>query len=637
MKSQFAHKTTCCFLLLAVFICNYTVAQIKTVVPANNINSINPSTTQSVDIAFNLNTLPANCKITACELQLTCEKPVIELSPQLNVLSADNRQIDNYALKPSQTFRGAVISLKISNAFLPSPGNTNYVLKLKLNHTIQTSASFFPATGRFEAEQGYAPRLIVSYTFDAAEKPLPVTDWASVYSNYQHTSQIPIAIKGAIPQNFEKTDIGGMGDLPQNLVLYRDHIYVVGDNGPSLYAVDLATLKATAISPTLSGDRTRSTPVIDPFGHFYHAAANNFAVTDLANNQYSGNKTASGRIANALTTGPDGSLYIPCDNSISAYTPFPQNTLTWDIYRSGKKSAIALNKAGTIAYVLIYNNGKTANLLALNANTGKVIKESQIALDDQPGEDEFLPTPVVDDNGYVYLANRVIGARHLYILNAGLTEFKQQIAGRVSMPAAMINDHLKITGMFYIKRDSLFKYDSDSLKLTHLLKVEGDSLQPMRSFLSDQRNGIYYTRLGNSAFYYKPATANTFSRADLGVNFEKNLVIGADGNLYTGTGGGIVVIRASSYSGDYELKTIGDDQNRNNLSFIGNGLTIQSGFTFSNYKYLKAINSIIIKNKVTLTKNADVLLKINKNGSCISFGNEFTVAKGAVLQIKTVN
>jgi hypothetical protein len=639
MKSLFASKASRYFLLFALFICHHASAQIKTVIPANNKDNIVPSTTDGVELTFNLNTLPANCEIKSCQLQLTCEVPMKDYSPQLIVSSATGKMITNRALKPLETTKETVISLAIGTAYLPSPGDTGYRLWLKLSHSIATSATFFSAKGTLGNRQGFAPRLVVTYNYKEGEKPSPVADWASLYSNYQHTSQTPVYMKGAAPRSFEKTEVGGMGKVMQNLVMYRDHIYIIGDNGPNVYSVDLTTLKTAVVSSALSGDKNNSTPVIDQFGHLYHAALNEFAVTDLNNNQYSGARQAAGNINNGLTAGPDGSLYVPCDNSISAYTPFPQNALIWDVYITSKKSAVTLNNAGTIAYVLTYNSGRAARLLAFSANTGKQIGNADITLDEEPGSDEFLPAPVVDDNGYVYIANRVIGARHLYILKEGLTQFKEQIAGRVSMPAAMIDDHLKIKGMYFIKDDALFKYDSDSLKATRLITVEENPQQPfsVRSFITDQSNGIYYSRVGEAAFYYKPAASNTFVKTEVpGVNFEKNLTIGVDGSLYTAVGNSLIAVKATSYRNSYKLTTPGEDQYRNNISFTGNYLTIQDEFIFSNYKYLKALIGITFLGKATLTKNAEVLIKVGKAGS-VSFGNNFTVNKGAVLQVKTSN
>ncbi|MEO7216117.1 hypothetical protein [Mucilaginibacter sp.] len=639
MKKASFYKTAIRVFLIALFTGNYAQAQIKTVIPANDVTqaSLSVSTGAFVQLDFNLSTLPANCKVTRCELQVTSERP-ISRAAQINVFNAGNQGIANWGLKPSNTSNGFVSVFAIREGNRPVPGNATFVLKLKLDHSEPIFADFYVPRGLFNKNQGYAPRLIITYEYDAATKPAAVTDWASTYANYQHTSQSPVALKGAIPSEFEKITIPfpNAGLVQQDITMYRDNIYAVSTTDNTLYSVGLSTYKTSVVSAALPGDKQVSNPAIDPSGRFYHVAASQFEATNLADNQITGLKNTNGNVKNAFTTGPDGSLYFCTDNGIFAYTPFPQNALMWDINLGGRKSAVTLNKEGSVAYVLSYEAPDSAKLIAIDANTGKEIKRANIDIDvSRLSDDSFLSTPMVDDNGYVYLANKILAPNKLYVFSPKLAGLKKNENGQMSAPAGMTVG-LATAGAYFIKDNMLFSYNpADAAnQTTFICNVQGGSV---RSLITDRSNNIYYALRGDGALYYKPSSADSFTKIDIGANFDKNLVMGVDGTLYTGTANGLIGLRPKTYNDDSRLMANETDENPNNLSFVGNKVRIQSNFTFSNYKYLRGITGITFEGKARLDKNADVLLKTGSTGDGVTFSNDFTVEKGATLQVKTGN
>jgi len=620
-------KKTITSILILLFAAHIAGAQIKTVIPAIGLSSLNVTNT-ATDIRFNLGTLPKGYVINSCTLQMVCGQNITG-AVGLRILSASNAPLFQTQLK--DTCRDTtILKLKIDISNLPLE-NGILTLKALIKSVDPVSIKFYPSTVNPSPKLGYSPQLIISYS-----AATPVTEWASMQANSRHTAQSPMKFGGFDVESFGVFSVKNIKAARQNMVIYQDRLYVLSPNEGtiSLYAVDPASLVATPMVNTLDAS-DQSAPVVDAYGRFYYSWSNKIGVIELANNYKRGNGeiTLRAKAANAMTIGADGSLYVPTDDNIAAYSPFPQNQLVWEYELGGKKSSVALSKDGTRAYFLSYNRGsKTEGLLtALDANNGTWIANAVIKLDDS-SSNVNLPTPVVDNLGYVYITNKLTKPTQLYIFKQNLSPVKTRIIGEnISMAAGFADRNRNIQETTFLNAGTIYRYSGIDDTTKSLSTVDVAEVQ---SLLTDEGNNMYI--ISGDKFMYKPLTGDNISLT-LPAKPDKSMVLGADGTLYTSAGENVIAIKPTRFkNGTYT--TDNDDSNADNITIRAQKIIVKDvndSFTFSNNKILIAPEALTFEPDVTLTNKANVLLKLGKSGSGAVFNNGFRVQQGASLTVKT--
>jgi hypothetical protein len=605
----------CLFAALLLF-CSNAFAQIKTVIPADKSGDatlvIGKST--SVNISFDMTTLPAGCIVKSCSLQFVCSAQV-EKSGLLLVFKNDGDKqtmIGNATIRSNYTDGNQIsIDIPAKPALYPEPGQT-YSITLRTGADKPVDAKLY-GTSVADKNQGFAPQLIVYYSLNKQTN----IEWAMSNANAQHTSQTYMGFRGANPKTYEihSLTIGKEGDIKPAPLIYKDAVLVVFGN--SLFSVSSTSFKVNKLTSGLHEAVDKTIPGIDGLGRFYYSSADYISVIELENKfNYTEEKIKTpSKVDNAITIGADNSLYVPMQSSINGYTPFPQSRLIWSVPMDGKKSALTLNKEGTIAYMV---SAQRLGLIAFNTSNGREISFQKITFD----MEGYPPVPVIDNGGNVYVCNKLFGATQLYVFKPQLVGLIKTISGNnICTPAVR-----SAGGIFFMKDGNLTSYDN--LAETVVIPFENNEVQ---SLIADNGDNVYARiKSGPKDKFYSFITNKTnYLTADLPMQADKPMILGADGTLYTATRKNVYIIKPKEFEGDYTLSPA--DENTNNLAFRAQTINAGSGLLLIGTRVLTAKTSVLF-GAATVKKDAEVIVK---SGGNIAFGKGFAVVKGGTLVCNT--
>jgi hypothetical protein len=583
---------------------------VTTVVTADDANEI-AVTNKKQSVLFNLNTIPAD-NVEYCQLQLTCSADVAT-AVALKVLSADGAEIANHFMKKGY-LRSQLITFDIPRRYISGGRAISLQLQLGTNDPT-TVARFFGSSNRLNSNQQYAPRLVIRY--DAGE--ITGTEWASLHADGRHTARSRSEFRGVNPDSFDFKLLNNLGEIKQNLLVYNGRVLVV--NGGQVLGLNTSSFKLDTLQ-SMPAPSSKSTPVVDAYGHFYYAESGQVSVIELNNgNRIKPEKIATGPLANPLTIGTDGRLYVVTDERVSAYSPYPQNKLLWDVRLTGNKSSVVLNYSGQVAYVA--NEGTVkATLRALDANNGRLLDTAIVNIISADGN---LPAPVTDEAGNVYYINKLQAADSLYVLNSGLKQVFATGGSNVSFPTGEIALANQPRCVFFVKNAQLFKY-TPTLRQEELIEALGTDPGRITTVLTDKSNNTYI--LGERGFFYRPDKGRFTRLGNMPADPVYKMVLAADGTLFAASQRNLLAIKPTGFSGEYRIGSSDTDENFNFLTFRAGSLIINEGFKFLNTKVLISTNGIKFNTGVEVLPKASVLIKKRSDGG-VSFGAGFKVNQGA--------
>jgi len=365
--------------------------------------------------------------------------------------------------------------------------------------------------------------------------------------------------------------------------------------------------------------------VIDPFGRLYYISENGVTVIELLNNYKRNNdaiKIPTGKTLKAFpTVGPDGSLYLSMNDIIYAYSPFPKNQLMWQYSlsgASGNKSAVSLNRESNIAYVVSYDS---RSVIGINANSGLKMYEAPVELIVDQTQGPVVPS--VDNNGDVYVCNKIVGANKMFVFDATLRNARTiNAAANISLPVATTDNTV-----YFVLDGQLMKYagGGDPMPVAKF-----DGLTRIRSITSDLSDNVYCLGQDNNMLYaYNNATRTTVA-TQVSINPQRALAMNTDGSLYTATSSQLIAIRPRTFISDATLTK--DMANYNLATFRGTNTTVESGALLIKNKAIVASQKVLFANNVTIDPSARIIVEAK---NAISFSKGFAVKNGAVLSCKT--
>lgn len=575
-------------------------------------------TSVSREVAFNLSTMPA-VGIEYCQLQLTCAANV-NTAVALKVLTSSGAEIANHYLKKGYKV-GQLITFNIPKTYFV--GGRAQALRFQLGTKDPGLVmKFYGSSNRAGSNQQFAPRLVLKYNADE----IAGTEWASFYADGQHKGQSRTEFRGTSPDGFNFNQVTMTGDIKQNLLMYDGRVLVV-TNG-QLLAYDASSLQQETLQ-SMPAPSDNGSPVIDTYGHFYYPEANQVSVIELNNrNNVKAEKIATGFIKTPLTIGADGRLYVVTEYKVSAYSPYPQNKLLWDINLPGNKSSVVLSGTEQVAYIInrVDGNSPTMVMMALDANNGRQLNKQVINVSAVTGN---LPAPVTGDDGSVYYIDKLENAENLFVLNADLKQVSQVNGKNISFPTAGGVAASQDNYVYYLNDAQLFKYTPATLR-HELVEALGTETGSKTTLITDAGNNIYV--LGEQDFYYRPAGGNFIRITNQPVKSDFKMVLGADGTLFAAAQKTLLAIKPANFSGSYAIGSNDTDPNRNFLSFRASDLIINDGFKFINTKVLVATKSIRFNQGINVGDKAHVLIKKRGDGT-VSFSSGFTVQKGASFKV----
>jgi len=624
------------FSIALLFICSradaqYPAVQVKTVIRANYAGSAAVTPRDSARVEFDFSSLPGNSvKIDSCKLQLVVQskannKAVVTIlyagskalppslrTRQINIVSMEN-DIRN----------DSIITINVNPDFITNSLGGTMPVSLKTTTPNDNIRIQFYPTDSTAPQPNYAPRLLVYYT-------MPVTtmgaDWRQPYAGERHAPQIGMRYYGAAPASFQTVTLNDLGSIQKDLIAYNGLIYAVANNPTAtstrLYAIDPITRFQQLVADNLPV--AKEMPVIDPFGRLYYISENSISVIELLNNYKRTDNVI--RISNGKTlksfptVGSDGSLYLSLNDIIYAYSPFPKNKLIWQYSlggSTGNKSAVSLNKPASIAYVVSYD---TRTIIGINANSGLKMYEAPVELIADQTQGAVVPS--VDDDGDVYVCNKIVGADKMFVYNETLSNARTIKANKsISLPVATTDNTV-----YFVLDEQLMKYagGGDPMPVAKF-----DGITRVRSITSDRSNNVYCLGQDNNLFYAYNNDARTTIKATVTVNPQRALIMNTDGSLYTATSSQLVSIRPAFTDNATLTK---DMSNYNIATFRGNTTTVEAGSTLNKNQAIVGSSGVVFSNNITIGGTARMIVEAKRS---ISFGKGFTVKQGAVVSCKT--
>jgi hypothetical protein len=621
------------------------VAQTITVIPATiNGDSIELESKEDISddrkpLNFNLSTLPDKVELKGCKLQLTV-KVELKVIKRMNIRLGDdgvfpttkpnNGRLVTSIVLNSRMVKDSVLSIPIDPAFIQSNKAKGLPLVLEFDRQSNAKVSFFG--GKLNA--GAGPRLVIEYQSLLPQTPI---EWSQDESQAARNRRSPFAMEGAAATNYESLRLTDLQNIHRGLLMYREMLYVVDQNpqNTQLFAVNPISGQQTMVVDGLTPPLVAG--AIDPFGGLYLADAGGVTRIDLTT-QIKTNRVVSFGAAEIPTASPtigaDGRQYYPLNGTVTAYSPAPQHQLLWHYSLAGTNGPVALNAAGTVAYFVNYKpsgSQRSDSLLAVNANNGR--RMAAVAVTMAAWTNEKLLSPLVTEAGTLYLPDRAVGAKQIEVFDARL-KYLGRLAegGGYSMPvAAAENDAaycIRNGALWYLKGVTITK-----------VKTMGGGIPPdmvVQRIVSD-RSGHVYCSAGEKesicfAFLKTPTGHQCIafqSNRDMGVGFQGNWVVGADGTLFGNTSSKIYRMRADFY----ETFTLTSTQAPlNNRSFRGQKLMVSDNLSFVASQTWVGKEQVRIGEGVTLAPTARLTVQ---SGGGISFGKNFKVSQGATLRCRT--
>jgi hypothetical protein len=594
-------------------------AQVRSVIPADTTAAVVITPTDSAILGYSLSPIPPGARIDSGRLLFVLKE---KLAGNAGVVASyvgnppkgvRSRQIDSKVL-PAGTPAGTAVVLHVDSNFIIAAlaGQLNISLKAPLR---DSKATFWGSD-----RTNFSPRLLVYYSFKTR---LP--NWAGVRADARHSASTIMRFGGADSVvKVRARPLVSFNKVQTDLVMYNNLVYVI-DNAAgqtSLYAIDPLTKYRTRAGGL---EAAAQTPVIDPFGRLYYVSANKVTVIPLddpAHRSTAVSLRTNEIVSNAPTSGRDGTLYLTltgaaaANDYIAAYTPYPQHRLIWKCLLAGDKSPVALSPDEAIAYVV----NRTGTMLAINTVNGAPLNSVHLSM--AVKNNEGVTIPLVSSSGYVYVANKLIDADSLYVLDSRLN--RVQAFGGVHLSQAVNGAD---SAVFFVDSGKLIRTYS---RQAEVLASFAPNLS-VRSLVADLSNNIYC--LGNNTrlyIYSNHSVKDVASHLGPQEGFQKALVIAPDGSLYTATSTSLYTFRADSLSGDYTLQP--GDAGLNYFVFRGNSCVAPAGYVLSGRKILIGTKTIGLGAKVMLYPGADITLE---SGGTTFIQNGFSVPVGARLTVRS--
>lgn len=595
-----------------------SIGQITTVVPAlENSEETLLLTDSSSTLSFVLSAIPLTAKIKTCSLHITLSEDVSDkmiLDTKISGSRFGYYYVDR-SFKSNRQFviDGTIDLLKrIETKKIPDTINMELMTRNEGNNN---KISVF-------GKGNQSPRLVITYELI----PEPSTDWAMPYANAQHGGNTFMRFGGDVSGVFKPQMSLPFNTIQKDFVIHKDKVITIDyrDNKTSLYAVNPITKSKTPI--VQSGMVASTIPVIDRFGNLYYSSENNIEVINLENSSYR-KRISIGNLKNVTTfptIGPDGSFYLVLNSptqsgsEIYAYSPDPLNALLWKKTLNGKVSALSFNKKGTIAYVASFKEKK---FIAINPINGDTIKESDSISLESPTNTGFT-VPLVTDNGYIFITNKLIDANKMYVFDSNL-ELKKTIEGdNISRAVSGSNNNV-----FFVKDGLLHNYlAEEQISLKGTIRLFTDKIA-IRSLVADKSNNVYCLGTDKKlySYYGTEKSKKVITSEEYKDDFDKAMVISRDGTLYTATSKELIAFKFFP-STDYTL-TEADNQ-QNDLTIKGNNITAPEDYILNKNQILVGSNHVQFLKNVVLAAEGNILIE---SGKTISFKSGFNVKKGAKL------
>lgn len=604
------------FGLLALPYCLLAQTAVKTVIPALPGSETAVNSTDTAQLAFSLTSIPANAIIDSGYLRLTLRDDINGAQMVLVLYrAADKKRIDNLSLHATDK-KDATISIKIRPLLIPSPA-TPFNIRIYTPASAANSnlKAFFYSPDYTPA--GTSPRIVVYYHLPEN----PVVEWAGSHADQQHSGHTISSFAGSVPKMYRHASKISFSAIQSNLVLYKGLVYVI-DNSQGqtrLYATNPLTKTKAEVAAGLPVQAVM--PTIDNWGRMYYTSSNWVQVIDLEHNGAITNAISlAGTITTAPTVAKDGSLYLVFADGLEAYSPYPEHKLLWKYPLTGKKSAVTLNREGTIAYIASYANN---TVIALNTENSQVLYTAPVGL--HAADNEGATIPVVTNDGYVYVANRFANADSMFVFDSRLNRIQSISGSHISQPA-----YGKDSTVYFTKTGALVKCYPYTAK-----EVAYPGNSP-RSVLADMSNNAYLLYPvgdnGSKLNVYIAETNNLIStneNTDGGI--DKAMVIGADGILYTCTSNDLLVMPTDAFNDAYILQS-NKDEELDNTTFRGSLLEVPASYTLKHRKILVGQSGVSLGGNVQVSADASITVT---SGGGISFKNGFTVKQGATFSCKT--
>jgi hypothetical protein len=634
-------KSSVVFCVLLVTITHTTFCQVRTVIIPEPTKSgtmiIRPG--QDGKLQFSLKSIPKTAKIDSAVLRFVLAADIPPASFfTLRILKQNNsggikdsviRDINKISFNKNTPLNAKNDVLK--EYVRANLGRRELNVNLRSTSKKATIEVYSADTSANIINYDYSrlPRLIVYY-----KVPTAPAEWNGFEANAQHNSRTVTEIFGSNPLNQEiLTKVIFEGQILTPVSVYKNKLFFMFSYGSKTYigSLDPVTLKTDRISGDIRAMPNFS-PMFDRDGRYYFLNANSISYWDPENNEIKTAVTFGQTIPKTnLTIGRDGSLYFVTGKNVYAYSPYPSFQKLWQYNYEGPNnenvttdgvSPVTLSNDDSYAYIVTVRNGNKAykRLTAINTLTGQQENHIILGLEntDVSRTPSPVPTPVVSNNGDIFLTNGYPTGDTLYIL--GKTLNKVSIHG-VNISQPLVNNKGDV---FYFDNSNLKQVGSSfSRPLNPNMSIENVGLAGKYFYAINQTGGKNRALIldGDKFISQTPVSDSNYS----------NLVVAADGSSYITTSTQIIAVRNRFFDASGNLFNTSAAEKQNAV-YRADDLTIDGNVMLTNKQILIGAKGVSFGNNVTLEDQADITVE---SGGVIGFKPGFTVKKGATLSIKT--
>lgn len=438
-------------------------------------------------------------------------------------------------------------------------GLTDGLLSLAARAPDKEQYNRFYSTNQAQTKGNYfkKSKLVVQYTITA---PPFRSDWAQASGAAQHQSFLNWEINASttsakvtqlpIPNN----DYIVGADPTGAVLLYKNKplVFTQSTRGTgSVYSVKYLEANGKEIWSKPVDAMAKSWPMIDELGRLYYiSTGGNLTILDLTkegeqlyfkslasitNNQIS-------RLNNNATLGYDGTLYLVDDRSIIALSAYPQLKIRWkyEFETNERCGPIALSPDEQYAFFISINTQqKNARLVQLNNMNGVTINASDSKLGAySDGSNYYIPAPVVASPSRVFVLNGFDSGDKLMTYKYGAEGLSDESmikspSGKVSQPVVD-----KQGNVFLVYNKKMARYDAAKTAKVEVYNVSAN-LNAGTILIADASGNIYASDPYSSikkfyGFNFDTSLKQSFE-VNAGTNTMKNLILAADGTLYSST------------------------------------------------------------------------------------------------------
>lgn len=605
------------------------------VVPVNDANllvSAEGTANKNMSyLQFDLSAIPANAKIESVALRLTLAAEPSDrtsvvvhqvVNDDMNAPSVPGAQIDAKTILREDNQKNSVIVLTDMPTSVLQQALGKQKITLRLSTTYRNGSAAFYSSRLTDLpvqqqDPAFIPRLVIAYT----PEPAPVS-WGGYRADAQHTAMSSAIFAGTVPAQYEPKEVMQFNNnIQKNMLLYKDKIYMVAQDGTSsyhLYSIDpVSKIVTQAVSnvraPSIMG-------AVDPFGRYFHLTDSIIVVNLEAGNSIGARVSlpANTLIKAAPTVGKDGTLYLATRSYIYAFSAYPRYDLLWQYATpSESMSSVALSPDGSTAYVVF---GDPLKVIAINTVTAE---GKEIMLNRTPGVGRGGGMiPVVNNQGRLFVTDAFPTGNTLYVIDN--LALDTTIAGsRISQPVVGGDGTV-----YYADKGSLMSYATDKA-IREFAKDVGE----VSYMAADAGNNVYCWNTDNRLLGFAKDGSRFLNRERplSALSREWDITVAPDGSLYTGTSTRLYAIRPSAFTpSSYNFTA--QDLIYNNRSFRADVLTVPEGISFQP-GYTITFTGAQSVNLAPVLKTGSVTRVVS--GGTIVLKPGFKMETGALLSCKT--